>query len=90
MNGNFPCQHENCGRVFHLEKDLNNHVERRHGVKVQEEKEEVNEQQEKIRQKLFGLKPVIKKNSLPAQVTSELVLETSGQEALEDVTEVRS
>ena len=88
MNARFFCHLEGCGRAFMAEEDLKIHLERRHLATIQEEKEETNDQQEKISQRLFGTKPENKILTVPTELSAELILESSGQEVLEDVTEL--
>ena len=88
MNARFFCTLDNCGRGFHTEEDLKIHIERRHDVKIEKNPEEINQQQEKIKQRLFGNKIEPKIPVVPAILTAELILETSGQESLDDITEL--
>lgn len=89
MNPRFLCHYEGCGRSFQKEADYKNHLKRRHMESVSEEKkEEVNDLQEQIRERLFGKKRTKQTDIEVNTLSNELLLDASGQDALDDITEV--
>ena len=77
--------------TVHSEADLKIHLERRHqetqDQDIETKKEQTEEVKEKVYQALFG-KSEQKKVGVVGLLTVEMVLENSGQESLDDVTDV--
>lgn len=91
MNARFFCHHEKCGRAFVKEEDLKIHLERRHMEQQnQEVPEEKNEFQLRIMAKLFGPKTSKISCQNTETLSKSLILESSGQDSLENITEVIS
>lgn len=87
MNARFFCTDLTCGRGFHSEEDLKTHMFRRHG-QVVVEVPDVNEKQEEIKKRIFGSYTLADKPVRVQELTSELILDVSGQDSIDDVTEV--
>lgn len=85
----FFCYYERCGRAFQKEQDLKTHMSRRHSqAKTLLEEQKA---QDKLEGKIEIKKPQKKLSDETVEIqkpTVELILESSGQDALEDVTEV--
>lgn len=91
MNARYFCTIDKCGRAFQREEDLKIHLERRHGIKPKAENEEddedINEAQVKAKERLFG-KKVERTGKKSEKLTTLLVQEATGEDNLEDITEV--
>ena len=92
MNPRFFCSDPACGRGFHTEEDLETHLSRRHpqtAPKVLADPPSVNEEQEKVKHRLFGGGSSVQSTQVPGKsISRELLLEVSGQDSLDDITEV--